>query len=98
MSLLFVALLKWSLLFSMENFRLNTVLLIVRLLVFFVLHRYSNLKKGVSKMTRTVDLELNNLAQQKSRQPHMHQRGVCKFKTQDNNFLSELTSIFGCIR
>jgi hypothetical protein len=51
-----------SIFLQMEAFRWDVILLLVGILVFFVLHRYSNLKKGVSKMTRTVDLELNNIA------------------------------------
>jgi hypothetical protein len=51
---------------QMENFSWAIILLLVGVLAFFILHRYSNLRKGVSKMTRTVDLELNNVARQEN--------------------------------
>ena len=55
---------------QMENFRWDIMLLLIGVLVFFVLHRYSNLRKGVSKMTRTVELELNNVARQENAPQH----------------------------
>lgn len=55
---------------QMETFRWDIILLLVGVLVFFVLHRYSNLRKGVSKMTRTVELELNNIARHESEPQH----------------------------
>jgi hypothetical protein len=55
-----------SIFLSMGDFRWDIILLLIGVLAFFVLHRYSNLRKGVSKMTRTVDLELNTLARQEN--------------------------------
>lgn len=55
-----------SIFLSMSDFRWDIMLLLVGVLAFFVLHRYSNLRKGVSKMTRTVDLELNTLVRQEN--------------------------------
>lgn len=51
---------------SMNDSRWDIIFLLIGVLVFFVLHKYSNLRKGVSKMTRTVNLELNNLVRQEN--------------------------------
>ena len=55
---------------SMDNFRWDTIFLLCGVLLFFLLQRYFNMRRGVWKMTRTVDLELNNIARpENSRQP-----------------------------
>jgi hypothetical protein len=59
-----------SIFLQTETFRWDIILLLVGVLVFFALHRYSNLRKGVSKMTRTVDLELNNIARLENAPQH----------------------------
>lgn len=55
---------------SMKVFQWNIIFLLIGTLIFFVLHRYSNLRKGVSKMTRTVDLELIALTRDENAQQH----------------------------
>jgi hypothetical protein len=50
-----------SVIYNSEKFKWEIMLLLTGVFVFYILHRYSTLRNGVSKMRRTVDLELNSL-------------------------------------